>query len=63
MTRNKTKYDIVIRLRLDRIWWTQNIHITDYIYDLNKIYLSYIEWSKSSNNNKFNKKNVPQKYQ
>ena len=44
-------YDIVVRLRLDRIWWTRNITITDYIEDASKIYLSYISWTKSPINN------------
>lgn len=48
---NNAKYDIVVRVRLDRIWWTRNINLNDYIEDPSKIYLSYIEWSKSSDNN------------
>lgn len=44
---NNAKYDIVVRLRLDRIWWTRKIAINDYIEDTSKIYLSYIDWFKS----------------
>lgn len=52
-TQTPTKYDIVVRLRLDKIWWTQNINITDFIKNAEspKLYLSYINWTKSANNN------------
>jgi hypothetical protein len=48
---NNAKYDIVVRVRLDRIWWTRNINLNDYIEDTCKVYLSYISWIKSPYNN------------
>ena len=48
---NNAKYDIVVRLRLDRIWWSRNINLNDYIQDTSKVYLSYISWIKSPYNN------------
>jgi hypothetical protein len=49
---NKTnkKYDIIIRLRLDKLWWVSKLEIEKYIKDKNKIYFSYIAWKKSKYN-------------
>jgi hypothetical protein len=47
---NNTHYDVVIRLRLDRIWWLNDIKIEDYIFDKSKIYISYIDRHKSKYN-------------
>lgn len=44
------KYDIVVRLRLDRLWWVTKLDIEKYIIDKNKIYFSYINWKKSKFN-------------
>ena len=43
-------YDIVIRIRLDRIWWVNNVDICNCIVDKSKIYVSYIDWKKSKYN-------------
>jgi hypothetical protein len=43
-------YDIVVRIRLDRIWWVSNVDIRNYIVDKSKIYISYIDWKKSKYN-------------
>jgi hypothetical protein len=43
-------YDIVVRIRLDRLWWINNVKISDYIFDKSKIYISYIDWKKSKYN-------------
>jgi hypothetical protein len=43
-------YDIVVRIRLDRIWWVNNVNICDYIYDKSKLYISYVDWKKSKYN-------------
>jgi len=48
---NNVDYDIVIRLRLDKLWWVTNIDIERFIIDKNKLYLSYIDWKKSKYNN------------
>jgi hypothetical protein len=48
--RYDVSYDVVVRIRLDRIWWINNINIQDYIVDKNKIYISYIDWKKSKYN-------------
>jgi hypothetical protein len=43
-------YDSVIRIRLDRIWWVNNVDICNCIFDKSKIYVSYIDWKKSKYN-------------
>jgi hypothetical protein len=48
---NNTNYDIIVRLRLDRLWWVTYIDIEKYIIDKNKLYFSYIDWKKSEINN------------
>jgi hypothetical protein len=48
---NNVDYDIVIRLRLDNLWWVNNINLEDYLIDKNKLYFSYIDWEKSKHNN------------
>ena len=48
---NNTNYDIIIRLRLDHLWWVTNIDIDRFLIDKNKLYLSYINWKKSKYNN------------
>ena len=48
--KNGVNYDIVVRIRLDRIWWIDKINICDYITDKTKIYISYIDWKKSKYN-------------
>jgi len=48
---NGVDYDIVIRLRLDKLWWVTNIDIERFIIDKNKLYLSYIDWKISKYNN------------
>ena len=45
--KTNTKYDIIIRLRLDKLWWVSKLEIEKYIKDKNKIYFSYIKWKKS----------------
>jgi|688.fasta_scaffold17596_5 hypothetical protein len=49
--KNNVNYDIVVRIRLDRLWWVSDFNIENFIYDLNKLYFSYINWDKSVNNN------------
>jgi hypothetical protein len=44
------KYDVIVRLRLDKLWWVSKLDIEKYIVDKNKIYLSYINWKKSKFN-------------
>lgn len=41
------KYDILVRLRLDKLWWVSKLEIEKYITDKNMIYFSYIDWKKS----------------
>jgi len=48
--KNGITYDIVVRIRLDRIWWINSVNIRDYIADKSKIYISYIDWKKSKYN-------------
>lgn len=48
---NKCNYDIIIRLRLDHLWWVSNLYIDKFIIDKNKLYFSYINWEKSKYNN------------
>lgn len=48
--KNGINYDIVVRIRLDRIWWINSVNIADYIFDKSKIYISYIDWKKSKYN-------------
>ena len=47
---NNSHYDIIVRLRLDRIWWLNEIKIEDYIFDKSKVYISYVDWHKSKYN-------------
>lgn len=48
---NNVDYDIVVRLRLDKLWWVTNIDLDRFLIDKNKLYLSYINWKKSKYNN------------
>lgn len=48
---NNVNYDIVVRIRLDRLWWVTNLNIEKFIHDKNKLYFSYIDWDKSKDNN------------
>lgn len=48
---NNINYDIIIRLRLDKLWWVSNIDIENFLVDKTKLYFSYIEWKKSKYNN------------
>jgi len=48
--KNGITYDIVVRIRLDKIWWINSVNICDYIVDKSKIYISYIDWKKSKYN-------------
>jgi len=50
----KCRYDIIVRLRLDRLWWVSNLEIEKFIHNKNKIYFSYINWKRSSYNGKSN---------
>ena len=47
---NNANYDIIVRLRLDRLWWVNDVKIEDYIFDKSKLYISYIDWHKSKYN-------------
>lgn len=47
---NNIDYDIVIRLRLDKLWWVTNFDLESYLIDKNKLYFSYISWKKSKHN-------------
>ena len=47
-------YDIVVRLRLDSLWWVSNLDIERYIHTKNKLYLSYINWERSLYNGRSN---------
>ncbi len=48
------RYDIIVRLRLDSLWWVSNLEIEKYIHNKNNLYFSYINWKKSKNNGKPN---------
>jgi hypothetical protein len=48
------KYDIIVRLRLDSLWWVSNLDIERYIHTRDKIYFSYINWERSLYNGKSN---------
>jgi hypothetical protein len=45
-----SSYDIIVRLRLDSLWWVTKLEIEKYINNLNKIYFSYINWKRSKYN-------------
>jgi hypothetical protein len=45
---NTTKYDIIVRLRLDKLWWVSKLEIEKYITDKTKIYFSYIDFEHKS---------------
>jgi adenylate kinase family enzyme len=47
---NNVNYDVVIRLRIDKLWWVTNIDLERYLIDKNKLYFSYINWEKSKHN-------------
>ena len=47
---NNVKYDIIVRLRLDKLWWVNDIKLDSYVFDKSKIYISYIDWHKSKYN-------------
>jgi hypothetical protein len=49
-----SRYDIIVRLRLDSLWWVSKMEVEKYITDKNKIYFSYINWKKSKYNGKPN---------
>lgn len=51
INQNNIDYDIVVRLRLDKLWWVTNIDLERFIIDKSKLYLSYIDWKKSKYNN------------
>jgi len=42
------KYDIIVRLRLDKLWWVSKLEIEKYIIDKTKIYFSYIDFEHKS---------------
>lgn len=48
------RYDIIVRLRLDSLWWVSNLDIERYIHTKDKLYLSYINWERSPYNGKSN---------
>jgi hypothetical protein len=47
-------YDVIVRLRLDSLWWVSKLEIEKYIFNKNKIYFSYIDWEKSKYNGNTN---------
>lgn len=49
-----SRYDIIVRLRLDSLWWVSKMDIEKFIIDKNKLYLSYVNWKKSKYNGKPN---------
>jgi hypothetical protein len=48
---NNVNYDIVVRLRLDKLWWVTYIDLESYLIDKNKIYFSYINYLERSKHN------------
>jgi len=48
------RYDIIVRLRLDSLWWVSKLEIEKYIHNKNKIYFSYIDWQRSKYNGNTN---------